>query len=116
MFRTGGGFIVNYFQVERAVKSGAINSFGTEAGIVAAVFVIVAVQIFGASSRSRFPSPAKYEDYRHVLMSGMSREAIDILGAYQGRLPSESLPRICQEDCCMKWNEKMKLCKMLRKP
>lgn len=64
MFRTSGGFIVNYFQVEWALSAGAINSFGTEAGIVAAVFfVIVALQIFGARSRTRFPSPPKYQDH-----------------------------------------------------
>ncbi|TKA53778.1 hypothetical protein B0A49_12101, partial [Cryomyces minteri] len=58
MFRTSGRFIVNYSQVDWAVNLGAITSFGTEAGIVAAVcFAVVALQIFGAKSRSKFPSP-----------------------------------------------------------
>jgi hypothetical protein len=63
MFRTSGGFIVNYFQLDWAVKSGSIASFGTEAGIIAAAsFMVVAVQIFGDRSRSRFPSPPRYKD------------------------------------------------------
>jgi hypothetical protein len=35
IFRTSGGFIVNYFQVSWAASSGPIVSFGSEAGIVA---------------------------------------------------------------------------------
>ncbi|KAK5468048.1 hypothetical protein LTS15_001021 [Exophiala xenobiotica] len=62
MFRTSGGFIVNYFQVDWALKSGGVVSFGTEAGIVAAAFLlVVAVQIFGSKSRAKFHSPPKYE-------------------------------------------------------
>jgi hypothetical protein len=67
MFRTLGSFIVNYFQLDWALKSGSIASFGTEAGIVAAAFfMVVAVQVFGARSRSRFPSPPGYKDYARV--------------------------------------------------
>jgi len=63
IFRCSGGFIVNYFQVDWALNSGAANSFGAEAGIVAAAFLmVVAVQIFGASSRTKFPSPPKYSN------------------------------------------------------
>jgi hypothetical protein len=61
IFRTSGGFIVNYFQVSWAASSGPIVSFGSEAGIVAVAFCLVLlVQIFGAKSRERFPSPPKY--------------------------------------------------------
>ncbi|KAJ9502160.1 hypothetical protein H2202_002224 [Exophiala xenobiotica] len=62
MFRTSGGFIVNYFQVDWALKSGGVVSFGTEAGIVAAAFLlVVAVQLLGSKSRAKFHSPPKYE-------------------------------------------------------
>ncbi|KAI0040200.1 MFS general substrate transporter [Auriscalpium vulgare] len=51
-----GGFSVAYFQIPWASKHGALQTFGVEAAIVAAVFVLVvpAIQVHGRQLRSRF--------------------------------------------------------------
>ncbi|KAI0746560.1 MFS general substrate transporter [Daedaleopsis nitida] len=54
--RTLGGFSVAYFQVPWALKNGAIQTFGVEAAIVAALFLLIvpALQLKGAVLRERF--------------------------------------------------------------
>jgi hypothetical protein len=53
-FRTLGGFIISYFQVKWARATGTIASFGVQAGVCAAVFLlIVALQIWGKGLRAR---------------------------------------------------------------
>ncbi|KAL1717097.1 major facilitator superfamily domain-containing protein [Schizophyllum commune] len=56
LFRTLGGFAVAYFQVPWAEKHGALQTFGCEAAIVAALFIIVVpwTQWKGRSLRERF--------------------------------------------------------------
>lgn len=57
IFRTTGGFIVNYFQVEWAQKNGAAVSFGTQAAVVVFAWIlIVVVQIYGKRWRKRWPA------------------------------------------------------------
>jgi hypothetical protein len=57
IFRTTGGFIVNYFQVQWAQQNGAAASFGTQGGVVGAAWVlIILVQIFGKKWRERWPA------------------------------------------------------------
>ncbi|KAK4949913.1 hypothetical protein LTR10_011755 [Elasticomyces elasticus] len=58
IFRTSGGFIVNYFQVEWATSAGPVTAFGIEAGIVAASFLLVlAAHFMGQSWRGKYPFP-----------------------------------------------------------
>ncbi|TRM62260.1 major facilitator superfamily domain-containing protein [Schizophyllum amplum] len=56
LFRTLGGFAVAYFQVPWAEKYGALQTFGCEAAIVAALFLMVVpwTQWKGRSLRERF--------------------------------------------------------------
>lgn len=56
LFRTLGGFSVAYFQVPWASKHGALQTFGVEAAIVAALFLLIipALQLKGSYLRSRF--------------------------------------------------------------
>jgi fucose permease len=66
IFRTTGGFIVNYFQVQWAEKNGAAVSFGTQGAVVVAAWaLIVIVQIFGKKWRemwrARHPQRASVE-------------------------------------------------------
>jgi hypothetical protein len=57
IFRTTGGFIVNYFQVQWAEKNGAAVSFGTQGAVVVAGWaLIVIVQIFGKKWREMWPA------------------------------------------------------------
>lgn len=50
--RTLGGFIISYFQVRWAEKTGTISSFGTQAGVLAAAWLIALALIwFGKSMR-----------------------------------------------------------------
>lgn len=50
--RTTGGFIVTYFQIKWADAIGAKKSFGTQAGIVAAMFLlIITLQFRGKALR-----------------------------------------------------------------
>lgn len=51
--RTTGGFIVSYFQVQWAERTGTEASFGTQAGICAAMFLffVVTLQIWGKRLR-----------------------------------------------------------------
>ena len=52
MARTTGGFIISYFQVKWANAMGTIDSFGIQAGIVAAGFFIpIALMFFGKKLR-----------------------------------------------------------------
>ena len=53
LFRTLGGFSVAYFQVPWASKHGALQTFGVEAAIVAALFLIIvpALQLKGTYLR-----------------------------------------------------------------
>ncbi|KAK9380336.1 major facilitator superfamily domain-containing protein [Kockiozyma suomiensis] len=61
MGRTIGGFIISYFQVEWAQKSGADMSFGIQAAISAAVFgAIVVLQIYGRSLRN-WSGPLRFD-------------------------------------------------------
>lgn len=58
-FRTLGGFCVVYFQVKWIARDGPAVTFGSQAGISAAVIIsIIAVQVFGGRWRKRFPVPA----------------------------------------------------------
>ena len=58
VFRTSGGFIVNYFQVTWAFSSGPTVAFGSEAGIVGGAFALVLlVQMLGEGWRMKYPSP-----------------------------------------------------------
>ncbi|KAH9918647.1 MFS general substrate transporter [Fomitopsis serialis] len=54
--RTLGGFSVAYFQVPWATKNGALQTFGVEAAIVAALFMLIVpvLQWKGASFRQRY--------------------------------------------------------------
>ncbi|KAI0718358.1 MFS general substrate transporter [Cerioporus squamosus] len=54
--RSLGGFGVAYFQVDWVMQHGALQAFGTEAGIVAALFVLIVpvLQIKGRWLRARF--------------------------------------------------------------
>ncbi|KZT10572.1 MFS general substrate transporter [Laetiporus sulphureus 93-53] len=54
--RTLGGFAVDYFQVPWATQDGALQTFGVEAAIVAALFLLIvpALQVKGAYLRARF--------------------------------------------------------------
>lgn len=54
--RTMGGFSVAYFQVPWASRNGALQTFGVEAAIVAALFLLVvpALQLKGSYLRERF--------------------------------------------------------------
>ncbi|EKM53343.1 uncharacterized protein PHACADRAFT_163645 [Phanerochaete carnosa HHB-10118-sp] len=47
--RTLGGFSVSYFQVPWALKHGALQTFGCEAAVVAALFLLIvpALQLKG---------------------------------------------------------------------
>ncbi|EKM56913.1 uncharacterized protein PHACADRAFT_254299 [Phanerochaete carnosa HHB-10118-sp] len=56
LFRTLGGFSVAFFQVPWATKNGALQTFGVEAAIVAALFLLVvpALQLKGRELRKRF--------------------------------------------------------------
>jgi len=56
MARTLGGFQVAYYQVPWASKNGALQTFGVEAGIVAALFILIVplLQIKGASWRAKY--------------------------------------------------------------
>jgi len=56
MARTLGGFAVAYYQVPWAEKNGALQTFGTEAGVVAACFILIIplLQIKGASWRAKY--------------------------------------------------------------
>lgn len=55
LVRTLGGFSVAYFQVPWAAKNGALQPFGVEAAIVAALFLLIVpmLQWKGASLRVR---------------------------------------------------------------
>ncbi|EKM56914.1 uncharacterized protein PHACADRAFT_92693, partial [Phanerochaete carnosa HHB-10118-sp] len=55
LFRTLGGFSVAFFQVPWATKNGALQTFGVEAAIVAALFLLVvpALQLKGRELRVR---------------------------------------------------------------
>lgn len=58
IFRSSGGFIVNYFQVEWATSAGPVTAFGIEAGIVSAAFLLVlGVQVMGRTWRGKYPFP-----------------------------------------------------------
>jgi hypothetical protein len=47
-FRVVAGFIVNYFQLQWATKTGAAASFGTQGAICfAALLLVILVQIYG---------------------------------------------------------------------
>ncbi|EKM53342.1 uncharacterized protein PHACADRAFT_259649 [Phanerochaete carnosa HHB-10118-sp] len=54
--RTLGGFSVSYFQVPWALKHGALQTFGCEAAVVAALFLLIVpvLQLKGRVLRSRF--------------------------------------------------------------
>ncbi|CCM05345.1 uncharacterized protein FIBRA_07559 [Fibroporia radiculosa] len=54
--RTLGGFSVAYFQVPWATRYGALQTFGVEAAVVAALFLFIvpALQVKGTYLRSRF--------------------------------------------------------------
>ncbi|KAH9950835.1 MFS general substrate transporter [Amylocystis lapponica] len=54
--RTLGGFAVAYFQVPWATQNGALQTFGVEAAVVAALFLLTvpALQLRGAKLRERF--------------------------------------------------------------
>ncbi|KAI0777512.1 MFS general substrate transporter [Trametes elegans] len=54
--RTLGGFSVAYFQVPWAMKNGALQTFGVEAAIVVALFLLIvpALQLKGGVLRERF--------------------------------------------------------------
>ncbi|EKM49828.1 uncharacterized protein PHACADRAFT_265536 [Phanerochaete carnosa HHB-10118-sp] len=54
--RTLGGFSVAYFQVPWALKHGALQTFGCEAAVVAALFLLIvpALQLKGRLLRNRF--------------------------------------------------------------
>ncbi|EPS95319.1 hypothetical protein FOMPIDRAFT_1032972 [Fomitopsis schrenkii] len=56
LVRTLGGFSVAYFQVPWATKNGALQTFGVEAAIVAALFLLVVpvLQWKGASLRQKY--------------------------------------------------------------
>ena len=52
MSRTTGGFIVSYFQIQWAEELGAVSSFSTQAGICAAMFLLVIfLQFYGKRLR-----------------------------------------------------------------
>ncbi|KAK5687293.1 hypothetical protein LTS10_001431 [Elasticomyces elasticus] len=52
--RTTGGFIISYFQVTWAAAQGTEKSFGIQAAICAAAYLlIVLMQVFGKSIRER---------------------------------------------------------------
>lgn len=52
--RVLGGFIVSYFQVKWAAKSGTIISFSVQGGVVAAAFgLVVLLQLYGKRLRQR---------------------------------------------------------------
>ena len=53
LFRTLGGFSVAYFQVPWANRHGALQTFGVEAAIVAALFLLIipALQLKGSTLR-----------------------------------------------------------------
>ncbi|RQM04605.1 hypothetical protein DH86_00004346 [Scytalidium sp. 3C] len=52
MARTTGGFVVSYFQVKWAQATGTESSFGTQAAIVGAMFLIIIVlQVWGRKMR-----------------------------------------------------------------
>jgi len=54
-----GGFVITYFNIKWAEKSGPAVSFGCQGAIVFAAFgSIIAVQIYGARWRVKFPAPA----------------------------------------------------------
>jgi hypothetical protein len=58
--RTTGGFIISYFQVTWATSQGTERSFGTQAGISAAVFlIIVFLQMYGKKLR-RWAGPLDF--------------------------------------------------------
>jgi len=60
--RTLGGFIISYFQVTWATKEGTKTSFGIQAAICAAAFIIIiALMKFGKSLRV-WAGPVKYTD------------------------------------------------------
>lgn len=54
--RSLGGFGVAYFQVDWVTRNGALQAFGAEAGIVAALFVLIVpvLQIKGRWFRAKF--------------------------------------------------------------
>ncbi|KAL5513332.1 hypothetical protein ACEPAH_3731 [Sanghuangporus vaninii] len=54
--RTLGGFSVAYFQVPWAMKNGALQTFGVEAAIVMALFILIVpfVQIKGKALRAKY--------------------------------------------------------------
>ena len=56
LVRSLGGFVVAYFQVDWVTKHGALQAFGAEAGIVAALFIsiIPVLQMKGRWLRGRF--------------------------------------------------------------
>ncbi|TFY60298.1 hypothetical protein EVJ58_g5242 [Rhodofomes roseus] len=56
LVRTLGGFSVAYFQVPWATKNGALQTFGVEAAIVAALFLLIVpmLQWKGASFRQKY--------------------------------------------------------------
>ncbi|KIP06311.1 hypothetical protein PHLGIDRAFT_465509 [Phlebiopsis gigantea 11061_1 CR5-6] len=56
LFRTLGGFSVAYFQVPWANRNGALQTFGVEGAIVAALFLLIVpiLQLKGSALRSRF--------------------------------------------------------------
>ena len=57
IFRTTGGFIVNYFQVQWAKENGAAASFGTQGCVVGVAWaLIIIVQIFGKQWREKWPA------------------------------------------------------------
>lgn len=52
--RTMGGFIISYFQVQWASSAGPKNSFGVQAGVVAAAFgIVIILMVFGKQMRVR---------------------------------------------------------------
>lgn len=58
--RTTGGFIISYFQVSWANARGTEQSFGIQAAVCAAVFlVIVAMQVWGKRMR-RWSGPLRF--------------------------------------------------------
>ncbi|WAR59455.1 hypothetical protein PtB15_11B95 [Puccinia triticina] len=67
--RVLGGFAVPYFQIEWASKKGALQSFGCEAAIQAALFLLIVpfVQIKGEKLRTRYSLKPEVPNYSKTL-------------------------------------------------